>query len=65
MENEKMEAMNKRIARKEELDQALAAGVLTLDDVLAMRPTDTSPEHHQTMVRKLSGRAMDSVVSLH
>ena len=62
MDQEKIEQMNRRIARREELDEALAKGALTLEDVLAIPPTETSPEHHQVLVRTLSGKAIDNVV---
>lgn len=57
MELSKQEQIDKRRARRDELDRALANGVLTLADILAIPPTETSPEHHRTLVRALSAVA--------
>ncbi len=65
MEDEKQVQMQKRLARKQELDDLLESGELTLEDMRAISPNETSPEHHQTLVRILSGQAIDSCVSLY
>lgn len=62
MENEQMELMSKRLARKEELDNKLAQGALTLEDMLAIPPTETSPEHHRTLVKMLSAKTISSAL---
>lgn len=60
MEVSKEEQISKRQARRDELDSALANGALTLADILAIPPTETSPEHHRTLVLALSAAARKS-----
>jgi hypothetical protein len=64
MENDKQLQIQRRLARMEELDGMLERGELTLEDVRAIPPTETSLEHHQTLKRILSGKAIDTCVSL-
>ena len=62
MENEKQQQINQRLQRKAELDEAMARGALTLDELRMIAPTETSPEHHQTLIRQLSARAVGSAL---
>lgn len=61
MDKEKLEKIRQRNIRKDELDAALVNGVLTLEALKAISPTETSSEHHQTLVRALSNRATNAI----
>lgn len=63
MENQRLrkkDEIQKRMERRRQIDEAMALGALTLDNIMAIQPSETSSEHHQTIVRKLSGRSIET-----
>lgn len=65
MENtelKKKDERQKRLDMKERLDRAMAQNILTLDNMLAIPPTATSSEHHQTLVRHLAPKSGEAAL---
>ena len=64
----KKDQLQKRMEMKRRIDEAMIAGTLTLDNLLAIPPTATSSEHHQTVMRELKNRegvgAANAIASL-
>jgi hypothetical protein len=59
MENltiEQKDNLVRRRTRQEQLDDAHRTGRLTLDNLLAISPVETSIEHHQTLRMQLQRR---------
>ena len=48
--------LEQRSEMKDKLDQAMAAGELTIDELRKIPPTATSSEHHISLMRRLKAQ---------
>jgi len=63
MENQRLhkkDQLQKRRDRQRQIDEAMIRGILTLDNMMAIQPSETSSEHHQMIVRRLTGKTIET-----